>query len=315
MIRILFISSLFLLTGSVEAQSVDSLLNSAAESVRPPAASADSVNVPDSIAEIRQLISFNKILVSAIVIFLTWVLNKALVFLLGRVAEIKASYRLLVKRLIPFMNLSIWALAIYVVIEGVIDPPVQTLLTVAASVGIAIGFAAQDILKNIFGGIIIILDRPFQIGDKIEVNGYYGEVTEIGIRSIRIQTPDDSSVSIPNAEIMNNEVSNTNSGALYCQVVASVYLPEDVNVDEIKELAYKAAITSRYVYLNKPVVVLAQHRMMENAFAVELKIKAYVLDIRYEFNLKSEVTELILKELHQRKRINEKNSQNHENDQ
>ncbi|MCB0314052.1 MAG: mechanosensitive ion channel, partial [Calditrichaeota bacterium] len=53
----------------------------------------------------------------------------------------------------------------------------------------AIGFAAQDILKNIFGGLMLLLDRPFQVGDKIEAGGHYGEVVQIGLRTVRIVTP------------------------------------------------------------------------------------------------------------------------------
>lgn len=138
------------------------------------------------------------------------------------------------------------------------------------------------------------------MGDKIEIDDHYGEVTEIGLRSTRIVTPDDSLVSIPNADIVNNSVSNSNSSALYCQVVTSIYLPVNINLDEVKEIAYKVAISFRYVYMNKPVVVLVENKALEHNFVVLLKIKAYVLDIRYEFLLKSEITELILSELNKR---------------
>ncbi|MCI0697073.1 mechanosensitive ion channel family protein [candidate division KSB1 bacterium] len=72
---------------------------------------------------------------------------------------------------------------IYFIIAAVLSPPIETLIAVTASAGIAIGFASQDILKNIFGEIMILLDRPFQVGDKIEVGSYYGEVAQIGLRN------------------------------------------------------------------------------------------------------------------------------------
>lgn len=261
------------------------------------------VEINPGIVSFQELFSVNKIILSFLVLLFTFLLNRLLVFLLERLSENRGAYRLLIKRLIPFLNITLWALAIYTVIAGVIEPPVETVLTVAASVGIAVGFAAQDILKNIFGGFIIILDRPFQVGDKIEVNDHYGEVTQIGLRSTRLVTPDDSAITVPNAEIVNNSVSNTNSGFLFCQVVAEIYVPAKVNITELKEIAYKAAISSRYVYLNKPVVVLVENVMQERNFALKLKIKAYVLDIRYEFLLKSEITELILEELNRRELI------------
>lgn len=88
------------------------------------------------------------------------------------------------------------------------------------------------------GGFIIILDRPFQVGDKIQIDNYYGEVPEIGLRSTRIVTPDDLLVSLPNADIVNNAVSHSNSGALDCQVVTSIFLPALVDIDMVKAIAY-----------------------------------------------------------------------------
>ncbi|MFA5668532.1 MAG: mechanosensitive ion channel domain-containing protein [Balneolaceae bacterium] len=268
-------------------------------------AGATGITIDTNVVQFEDLFSATKVTAILFVLIFTFLFNRLLVFLLSRLAENQPAYRLLIKRIIPFLNVGIWTIAIFFVISGIIDPPIETVLTVGASIGLAIGFASQDILKNIFGGFIIILDSPFQVGDKIEIDGMYGEVTEIGLRSTRIVTPDDSLISLPNADIVNNAVSNSNTGELYCQVVASIYLPSTVNIAEMKEIAYKAAITSRYVYMNKPVVVNVENTITERMFAVQLKVKAYVLDIRYEFLLKSEITELILTEINRRKAIQE----------
>lgn len=273
-------------------------------SVQQDSAATDSSSIveglPTNVVQFDELFSTGKIISALVLIVLTFFFVRLVVFLLERLAENQSAYRLMIKRLIPFLNVAIWSTSIFIVIAGIIDPPIETVLTVGASIGIAVGFAAQDILKNIFGGFIIILDSPFQVGDKIEVDDYYGEVTQIGLRSTRIVTPDDSLVTLPNADIVNNAVSNTNSGALDCQVVASIYLPADSNISLVKEIAYKAAISSRYVYLNKPVVVITENKVMDKNYLLHLKVKAYVLDIRYEFLLKGEITELILTELNRR---------------
>lgn len=262
-----------------------------------------TVDIGPNIVPFKDFFSASKIISIIIVLVFTYFLNRILVFLLGAIAEKQSSYRLLLKRVVPFLNVILWSLAIFTIIAGIIAPPIETVLTVGASIGIAVGFAAQDILKNIFGGFIIILDRPFQVGDKIDVDDHYGEVVEIGLRSTRIVTPDDSLVTIPNADIVSNAVSNANSGALDCQVVSSIFLPASTDVDKVKEIAYKAAVSSRYVYLKKPVVVVTDNKVFEKNFVIELKVKAYVLDIRYEFLLKSEITELILTELKRLKMV------------
>lgn len=252
------------------------------------------------LGELKDLISFTNLFLIVFILVFTYFLNKFMVQILDNISERSTSYRLFIKRLVPVVRIVIWSFSLYIIIAGIIDPPFETVLTVTASIGIAVGFASQDILKNVFGGFIIILDRPFQVGDKIEVGGYYGEVQQIGLRSCRVVTPDDSVVTIPNGELMNKSVSNANSSALDCQVVAEIFLPADVDLTLVKRIAYKAAISSRYVYLKKPVAVIAKNEIHEKNFVVKLRVKAYVLDIRYEFPFQSDVTELILEELNRR---------------
>lgn len=251
------------------------------------------------IAEISELISFGKVLNTLFILFLTYFVNKYVTLILDNISEKTTNYRLFIKRLSPISRILIWSMAIYIIIAGIIVPPFETVLTIAASVGIAVGFASQDILRNIFGGIMIILDRPFQVGDKIQVGEHYGEVLAIGLRSSRIVTPDDSVVSIPNGELMNQAVSNSNSSALDCQVVAEIFLPATADAAIVKAIARKAVYSSSFSYLNKPVVIIVLNEMHDKKFVMKLRVKAYVLDIRYEFMFKSDMTEMILKECNQ----------------
>ncbi|MBZ0265280.1 mechanosensitive ion channel family protein, partial [bacterium] len=171
------------------------------------------------------------------------------------------------------------------------------------SAGIAIGFASQDILKNIFGGIIILFDRPFQVGDKIQVGSHYGEVIHIGLRTVRIVTADDSVISIPNGEVVNQAVSNANSGESNCQVVAEFYLPSHLDTSTLRAIAIRSAQVSRYAFLNKPVAVVIKNEIHEGRSLLKLRLKAYVLDIRYEFAFQSELTERFMDELFRRELI------------
>lgn len=248
------------------------------------------------LVQLRELISFTKLFNAIFLLIITYFVNKYVTLILDNLAEKATNYRLFIKRLSPISRITIWSVAIYIVIAGVLAPPFETIITIAASVGIAVGFASQDILRNIFGGIMIILDRPFQVGDKIQVGEHYGEVLSIGLRSSRVVTPDDSVVSLPNGELMNRAVSNTNSSALDCQVVAEIFLPASIDVKRVKEIAYRAVYSSSYAYLNKPVVVIVLNEIHNTRYIMKLRVKAYVVDIRYEFLFKSDMTEMILQE-------------------
>ena len=202
-----------------------------------------------------------------------------------------------IKGVVPVVKIFGWMLIIFMIIAGVFKPPAATVFAFAASIGVAVGFASQDILKNIFGGITILFERPFNVGDKIEIGKYYGEVTEIGLRSTRLITPDDSMVTVPNSELMNQSLANSNSGESNCQVVTEIYLPVSINTAEIRELVEEAVSVSKYVYLNKPITILFSHDLKEKKTYMKMKVKAYVFDIRDEFKFKSDMTEIIMREL------------------
>ncbi len=225
-----------------------------------------------------------------LVLMLTFFLVRGVGYVLESLAEQSARRRLFFKRLLPILRILLWALAVYVILRGIFNLSATSLVAAATAIGLAVGFAAQDILKNIFGGLVIVFDQPFQVGDKISVGGAYGEVVSIGLRSTRITTPDDNLVTVPNAQVVDGQVSNANAGALDCQVVTDLYLPGWVDEMRAKQIAREAAASSKYVYLEKPIVVIVKDEFKET-FVTHLKVKAYVLDARYEFLLVSDITE------------------------
>ena len=249
---------------------------------------------PPSVLEV---ISVGKVIWSLIFFIVGLYLIKLITKILEVFAERSAGYRITIKGVVPIIRIFGWIIIIYIIIAGIFRPPVATIIAVTASVGIAVGFAAQDIIKNIFGGIMILFDRPFQVGDKIQLGEYYGEVLKIGLRSTKIVTPDDSTVTIPNGELMNKSVSNTNYGEPNCQVVAEIYLPVNIDTERVRQIAIEAAQVSRFVHLNKPIVVLFFNELKDRKVYIKMRLKAYVIDIRYEFQFKSDMTEIVMKEL------------------
>ncbi len=252
----------------------------------------ERLNRPD----IGRVISIQKIFWATVVLMLAWLIIKFLISVTAAFGERRPSRRIAVKRMIPVIRIVGWTFVAYIIIVGVFQPPIETIIAFFASIGVAIGFASQDLLKNIFGGLVILFDHPFHVGDKIEVGKYYGEVIEIGLRSTRIVTADDSVVAVPNGEMMNQSISNSNSGASNCQVVAEFFLPLGTDTDKARSIALEAAQVSKYIYLNKPVVVVFFHEVNGPRTYVKMRLKAYVSDIRDEFVFKSDMSELVIRE-------------------
>ena len=247
-------------------------------------------NVGDTINNAKEMVSFTKVLTILVVILLTWGFIKLLNWFFKNMVKNFNRHRLKILRIQPVINILVWTLAIYTLIMTLFNPSAEAIYALMGSSALALGFALQDILKNVFGGLLIILDRPFQIGDRINIKGNYGEVVNIGLRNTQVNTLDDNLVTIPNSAIISDSISNANSGALDCMVVINLWLPVDVNVTKVRKIAQEAAITSRYLNIDKPVTILFFDHFDDHA-ATKVLVKAYVLDARYEKLFEGDVTE------------------------
>ena len=109
------------------------------------------------------------------------------------------------------------ALKIFVIVMAVVfaasalDVPLTPLLASITVASVAFSFAAKDTVANIFGGASIFADKPFQIGDVITVAGSTGTVEEIGVRTTRIRTFDDTIFILPNAQVADSPLENVSA--------------------------------------------------------------------------------------------------------
>lgn len=295
-----FLTTVLLAQDTVAQDTVKPVLSESLAEKSPEKGGTDVVKEEaqaETPSDFLDLINSNTVFKSLFFLLLTWLVLRFVKKILEIFAERNANFRIRIKGIIPVVSFITWAVVIYIIIVKVFAPPKQTTLAATASLGLAFGFAAQDILKNIFAGIVILFDAPFRVGDKIEVGSHYGEVTRIGLRSTKIVTPDDSMVTLPNSDLMNSSVSNANSGEANCQVVAELHLPQGIDTIRVRQIATEAAQVSKYVYLEKPIVVLFFHEVLHDKTYLKMRLKAYVLDIRSEFAFKSDMTELVLREL------------------
>ena len=175
------------------------------------------------------------------------------------------------------------------VVLSILTPSRETLLAVLASIGLALGLGAQDLVKSVIGGLVILVDRPFQLGDRVKIGDAYGEIDHIGLRSTKMMTFDDTHVTIPNSAVLNDMAWNSNSGVPHQQAVTDLFLPHDTDPSIAREVAYEAVYSSPYLMLEKPVQVLVQDKWEEGPY-LQVRIRAYVYDHRYEQKFQSDVT-------------------------
>ncbi|MBS1872766.1 MAG: mechanosensitive ion channel [Acidobacteria bacterium] len=218
----------------------------------------------------------------------TWLLIRYSTKLLDLVSQRGPRARFAVKWMEPVLRIGLWFLAGFASFD-LLAPSRETFLAAVGSVAIAIGLGAQDLIKNLVGGLVVVADRPYQLGDRVKIGPAYGEIDHIGLRSTKLTTPDDTRVTIPNSDILNSEVFNANSGVPDCQVVTDVMLPPRTDPALASRIGYEVAYTSPFTYLAKPVVVLVSDEFDRRPY-MKVRIKAYVFDHRYEPRMQSDLT-------------------------
>lgn len=207
---------------------------------------------------------------------------------LETLARMAPRSRFFFKTLIPIARFSIWFVgAVWLV--HILAPSKDTLVALTASFGIAVGFGSQDLVKNLLGGIIILTDRPYQLGDRVQIGSAYGEIDHIGLRSTKMTNADDTRITIPNGEILTAQIWNSNSGVPDQQVMIDLYLDPAADPYLAIEVGYEAAYSSPYLLNSKSVVCLVSD-VVEHHPYLRLRIKGYVYDHRFEPKFQSDIT-------------------------
>jgi small-conductance mechanosensitive channel len=243
-------------------------------------------------------IDTSTVLVSFAIIILAYILSKIVAFLLTKLSEMTWKYRLQLKSMISISRVLIYSLAVYYILASVFALSLNQLVILSGFIGAVIGFGLRNLFEDISGGIIITMEKPYQVGDRIEMGDYYGEVKDIGLRATRLVTPDDSLVSAPNNLIFTQCVASGNSGSPEMMATLDIYIDNDSDLDLAMKILREAVVTSRFVYISptRPVIVL----LNDYPFYKGLKARAYVNDLRNEFIFRSDITQRTWNEFYKR---------------
>ena len=168
-------------------------------------------------------------------------------------------------------------------------------LASAGILGLAVGFAAKDTLANLFAGIFILADAPYEIGDYIVLGtGERGRVTDIGMRSTRILTRDDMEVTIPNGVIANAKIVNETRGpSKKRRVRVDVGVAYDSDLDHVKKVLLEVA-EARDLVASSPAPTVRVRGFLDSSIHVQLR--GYI----EEPVLKGRVVDRLCSDIHRR---------------
>jgi small conductance mechanosensitive channel len=144
-------------------------------------------------------------LVFALFVFLAKIVRKLFSRVMDRFTDNKSIQNLLSS----IIYIGIIALGTFITLSILnLDGAVTSLLAGAGVIGLALGFAFQDIASNFIAGTMMGIRRPFKVGDLIETNDFFGQVLKINLRTTKIETMQGQQILIPNAEVFKNPITN-----------------------------------------------------------------------------------------------------------
>ena len=169
-----------------------------------------------------------------------------------------------------------WGLGLLLAL-GTLGVDGTSLAVVFGALSIGIGFGLQTIFNNFISGLILLFERPIQVGDYVEVNGLWAEVKKINVRATVVQTFDNAAVIIPNSEFISQQVTNWSFKDKRMRRNIEVGVAYGSDIDLVEKTLLEIAHSMRGVYkYPKPDVLFIDHA--DSALIFRLRVWLHVDD-------------------------------------
>lgn len=221
-------------------------------------------------------------------ILVTWAFVKASQVVIPWLADfMPATLRHGLLNAVPILRvLAVLALVVWLT-PLIFNVTLRNFVLVAGALSVAVGFAIKDLARSVIAGFMALFEKPYRLGDWIQIGEDYGEVIAIGTRSLKLRTPDDNVVTIPHDRIWSENISNANDGLGTLMCVATFYIARNQKTEDVAPILRKVALTSPYLNLDKGVIVVAENR----PYCMVYKLKAYPFEPRDQFAFITDMTE------------------------
>lgn len=210
---------------------------------------------------------------SIIIAILIYIAGKALIMLINRMMEKMLSRRQVDPTIQTFLkslvNILLMALLIISVVSA-LGVNTTSFAALLASAGVAVGMALSGNLQNLAGGIVVLLFRPFKVGDYIEAQGVGGTVQEIQIFHTILNTPDNKKIYLPNGSLSSGNITNYSKEPTR-RVDFTISIDYGESIDKVREVL-KEIITNDQRVLTTPEPVIALNALADSSVNIALRV-------------------------------------------
>ncbi len=213
---------------------------------------------------------------------LSWILPKVLLDEVVTRREIERGVRISVSRLIQYFIIFIG----FLLTLGLLGLDFTKLTIILSALGLGIGFGLQAIVNNFVSGLILLFERPLRVGDTIELGGNWSSIKEIGLRATTVRTFEEAELVIPNADLINNQVTNWTLSNRQARLAIAVGVAYGSNVPLVMEKLLACAGRNEFIAKSPAPQVLF---VAFGESSLNFEVRAWVLDVDNRLRALSEI--------------------------
>ena len=233
----------------------------------------------------------SKIILAVIVWFVgKWLIGK-LLQMFGKLKSVEKLDSTLTAFLMSVVK-GILYVVLVVSIISILGVPMASVITMIASAGVAVGLALQGALSNLAGGIMLMIFRPFRVGDMINAAGAEGIVQEITMFYTKMRTPDNIDITVPNGSLMNANITNYTAEPMR-RMDIKFSVAKDTDIEQAKAVIVEAMKNTAGILKDQEISACCVGGTNE---AMEINARSYVVPGEYA-GTAAQTTENITKAL------------------
>lgn len=227
-----------------------------------------------------ELKTFNLTVTNLLIVLIVFVIAKLLIRSIDLLVKKRLAKKDVIdegrsKSITQIFKYIIYLLTVFIAIESLgID--ISIIFGVFAALGLGVGFALQDVFKDLISGIIILFEGNVSPGDILEVDGLVGVVKNINLRTSLLRTRDGVYIVIPNSKVVNEKVINWSTNTIITRFSVSVGVAYGSDIEKVRALLIEAA-TSNEMVAKQPQPVVFFKEFADSSLNFELKF--WLMDI------------------------------------